>query len=209
MQELITALIEGDSEAALAATRRLRAAGVPDERIVSEGLEWAMEQVDAKCTVEAFNLLEIMLVGRAVTVVARELYPEGVPRERGKATVVIGSPEGDVHDLGKNIVTMVLRGKGYRVCDLGRNCPVSTLVEAVEREHAAALLVSGLITTVIPRVRRLRPALAERGLSHVKLLAGGAALRQATPEQLEVDQVAQTAFDGARWLDAVVAPGPA
>jgi 5-methyltetrahydrofolate--homocysteine methyltransferase len=205
MRQLIRTLIEGDSDAALTAARRLRAAGVPDERIVSEGLESAMEQVDAKCTVEAFNLLEVMLVGRAVTVVASELYPSGVPREHGRATVVIGSPEGDVHDLGKNIVTMVLRGKGYRVCDLGRNCPVDALVDAVEREHAAALLVSGLLTTVIPRVRRLRPALAERGLTHVKLLAGGAALRQATPEQLEVDQVAQTAFDGARWLDAVVA----
>lgn len=205
MQQLITALIEGDSDTALTAARRLRAAGVPNERIVSEGLESAMEQVDAKCTVEAFNLLEVMLVGRAVTVVAGELYPSGVPREQGRATVVIGSPEGDVHDLGKNIVTMVLRGKGYRVCDLGRNCPVSALVDAVEREDAAALLVSGLLTTVIPRVRGLRPALAERGLAHVKLLAGGAALRQATPEQLEVDEVAQTAFDGARWLDAVVA----
>jgi dimethylamine corrinoid protein len=209
MQRLIATLTDGDSAAALAEAQRLRDAGVPVERIVNEGLETAMEQVDAKCTVEAFNLLEIMLVGRAVTVVANELYPWGMPPDRSKATVVIATPEGDVHDLGKNIVTMVLTGKGYRVVDLGRNCPVSALSEAVEREQAAAVLLSGLLTTVIPQVRRVRPALAERGLFDVKILAGGAALRQASTEELDVDYVAQTAFDGARLLESCLAERPA
>lgn len=209
MQRLIEALTDGDRSAALAEARRLRAAGVPVERIVNEGLETAMERVDAKCTVEAFNLLEIMLVGRAVTVVADELYPQGMPADGGKATIVIATPEGDVHDLGKNIVTMVLTGQGYRVVDLGRDCPVATLAAAAAREQAAAVLVSGLITTVIPQVRRLRPALVERGLAGVKILAGGAALRQASPEELDVDYVAQTAFDGARCLATLVSAAPA
>ena len=204
MQRLIESLANGDSAVALTESRRLRAAGVPSERIVSEGLEIAMERVDAKCTVEAFNLLEIMLVGRAVTVVAGELYPLGIPADRSKATLVIASPEGDVHDLGKNIVTMVLTGQGYRVVDLGRSCPVAALAEAAEREKAAAVLLSGLITTVIPQVLRVRPALAARGLSHVKVLAGGAALRQASAQELNVDYVAQTAFDGARYLETLV-----
>lgn len=203
MQRLVTALIDGDRTAALAEVQRLRVAGVPPERIVTEGLETAMEQVDAKCTVEAFNLLEIMLVGRAVTVVAYELYPLGAPPDRSKATVVIASPEGDVHDLGKNIVAMVLTGRGYRVIDLGRNCPVSTVVEAAEREKAAAVLLSGLLTTVIPQVRRVRPMLLERGLGEVKTLVGGAALRQASARELDVDCVAQTAFEGAHYLDTL------
>jgi len=205
MQRLITTLVDGDSEAALAQVRRLRAAGTTAERIVSDALEPAMEQVDAKCTVDAFNLLDIMLVGRAVTVVANELYPRGIPADHGKAALVIASPQGDVHDLGKNIVTMILTGKGYRVCDLGRNCPTQAMVEATRREGASALLVSGLLTTVIPEVRRLRPALARRGLQSVKLLAGGAALRQASAADLDVDYVAQTAFDGAAWLEGVLA----
>jgi 5-methyltetrahydrofolate--homocysteine methyltransferase len=162
-----------------------------------------MEQVDAKCTVEAFNLLEIMLVGRAVTVVAGELYPRGIPADRHKATLAIASPEGDVHDLGKNIVAMVLSGKGFRVVDLGKDCPLDMLIDAAQREQVAAVLVSGLLTTVIPQVRRVRPALAERGLGDVKILAGGAALRQASAEQLDVDYVAQTAFDGAHYLETL------
>jgi dimethylamine corrinoid protein len=203
MQRLIDSLIDGDRDAALTEARRLRAAGVPVERIVSEGLETAMEQVDAKCTVEAFNLLEIMLVGRAVTVVAGELYPRGAPAGRTRATVAIASPEGDVHDLGKNIVAMVLSGKGFRVVDLGRDCPLDTLLEGARREQVAAVLLSGLITMVIPQVRRVRAALTGQGLGSVKVLAGGAALRQASADQLDVDYVAQTAFDGAHYLETL------
>lgn len=205
MDRLITALIEGDRSGAIAETRRLLDAQVPAERIVTEGLEPAMQRVDDRCTVEAFNLLEIMLVGRAVSGVATELYPQGPPLGQLRATLVIASPQGDVHDLGKNIVAMVLRGKGYRVVDLGRDCPAGTIADAAKREAAEAVLVSGLITTIIPQVRTIRPALEELGLSAVSIVAGGAALMQASAQQLDVDYVAQSAFDGARYLESLVA----
>jgi dimethylamine corrinoid protein len=205
MAELVAALVDGDEKRALAEARRLIAAGVPTRRIVADGFAPAMENVDAKCTVEAFNLLEIMLVGRAVSLVADELFPHGVAASGARATVVLATPEGDVHDLGKNIVRMILVGKGYRVVDLGRNCPVDALADAAQRERAVAVLVSGLITTVIPRVRSVKDALQQRGLGEVPVVAGGAALKQASPEQLNVDYVAQTAFDGAHYLDALTA----
>lgn len=202
-QPLVTALLAGDTAAALAAARRLRAAGVAAERIVIDGLEVAMGQLDEKCTVEQFNLLEIMLVGRAVSVVVQELYPDGMTPAHGRATFVIATLEGDVHDLGKNIVRMVLIGKGYRVVDLGRDCPVEALVDAAEREHAAAVLVSGLISPVVPQVRRVRAAMRARGLAGVPVVAGGAALKQLGPADLDVDYVAENAFDGARYLDGL------
>ena len=198
---LVEILLEGDHAAALAEARRLRDKGMTVERIVTEGLETAMQQLDDKCTVESFNLLEIMLVGRAVSAVVKELYPEGVPPEHGRDTFVIATLEGDVHDLGKNIAKMVLIGKGYRVVDLGKDCPLDTLVNAAEREHAHAVLISGLITPVIPQVRRVRPALLARGLDGIKVVAGGAALKQSSAAALNVDYVAETAFDGARYLD--------
>jgi len=203
MNKLVETLLEGDHAAALAEARRLRTAGMASERIVTEGLEAAMQRLDDKCTVESFNLLEIMLAGRAVSAVVNELYPEGMPPERGRDTFVIATLEGDIHDLGKNVTKMVLIGKGYRVVDLGKDCPVENLVNAVEREHAHAVLVSGLITPVIPHVRRVRPALAARGLGGVRVVAGGAALKQATAGELNVDYVAETAFDGARYLDSL------
>ena len=204
MNKLIEVLLEGDHAAALAEAKRLRGVGMAPERIVTEGLEAAMQQLDDKCTVESFNLLEIMLVGRAVSAVVMALYPEGVPPAHGRETFVIATLEGDVHDLGKNIAKMVLIGKGYRVVDLGKDCPVETLVNAAEREHAYAVLVSGLITPVIPQVRKVRPALGKRGLNGIWVVAGGAALKQSSAESLNVDYVAETAFDGARYLDGLV-----
>lgn len=198
---LIADLLAGDHAQALAETRRLRAAGVSAESIVTGGLETAMGRLDEKCTVEQFNLLEIMLVGRAVSVVVQELYPEGVPPAQGRATFVIATLEGDVHDLGKNIVRTVLIGKGFRVVDLGRDCPVEALAEAAEREGASAVLVSGLISPILPQVRRVRAALAARGLAAVPIVAGGAALKQVAAADLNVDFVAENAFDGARYLE--------
>jgi 5-methyltetrahydrofolate--homocysteine methyltransferase len=200
---LITALMEGDRAGALSETRRLTGNGATPEQIVTEGLESAMRRLDEKCTVERFNLLEIMMVGRAITAVVDELYPEGTPPDRGRGTFVIATLEGDIHDLGKNIVKMVLIGMGYRVVDLGRDCSLDKLVDAAQREHAQAVLVSGLITTIIPQVRRVRAALAERGLQGLRVVAGGAALRQANAEELNVDYVADTAFDGAHYLDTI------
>ena len=204
MAPLIAALVDGNEKEALVQARGLLKGGTPAQLIVTDALAPAMESVDAKCTVEAFNLLEIMLVGRAVSLVADELFPGGGAANGAKATLVLATPEGDVHDLGKNIVRMILVGKGYRVVDLGRNCPIEALADAARREGAGAVLLSGLLTTVIPRVRSVKAALHERGLFNVPVIVGGAALKQATPEQLNVDYVAQTAFDGAHYLEALL-----
>lgn len=203
MQPLMDTLLEGDHVEALAETKRLRKAGITPERIVNEGLEVAMQRLDDKCTVEGFNLLEIMLVGRTVSAVVNELYPEGDLAMQGKDTFVIATLEGDIHDLGKKIVKMILIGKGYRVVDCGKDCPIETLVSAAQREKARAVLVSGLITSIIPQVRKVRPALLARGLRNMKVVAGGAALKQASAEELNVDYVAETAFDGVRYLEEI------
>jgi methanogenic corrinoid protein MtbC1 len=203
MDFLVETLLDGDQAGALAETRRLRDDGVGCEKIVTEGIEAAMTLLDAKCTVEQFNLLEIMLAGRAVMGVIKELYPPADPPLLTKGTVVVGALEGDVHDLGKNVVKAVLTARRYRVVDCGKDCPVETMIDTAEREGALAVLVSGLITTVIPQVRLLRDMLADRGLGHISLIAGGAALKQASAESLNVDFVADSAFDGLHYLDRI------
>ncbi|MBL8427152.1 MAG: cobalamin-dependent protein, partial [Dechloromonas sp.] len=119
-----------------------------------------------------------------------------------RGTLIVATLEGDVHDLGKNIVKMVLIGKGYRVVDLGRDCPVATLVAATAREAASGVLISGLISSIVPQVRRVRPALRAHGLGSVWVVAGGAALKQCAAADLDVDYVAENAFDGARYIEA-------
>jgi dimethylamine corrinoid protein len=203
LQALIDALVEGDHQAALATTRRLREAGLEVPEIVRRGIQPAMEALDNKCTVDEFNLLEIMLTGRAVSVVAKELFPQADEPPDPKATVAVAALEGDIHDIGKHIVKMVLVGNRYRVVDCGKDQPIDQVVARVRDSGAQALCISGLITSVIPRVRGMRQALADAGLAEVRVLAGGAALKQSTAEALKVDFVGETAFDAANYLEKI------
>ncbi len=200
MDSLIKALLDGDTTGAVSQARALRGSGVSIERIVTDGVETAMSTLDAKCTLEQFNLLEIMLVGRAVTEVMKHLFPMGTPVPVRRDTVVIATLEGDVHDLGKNILKMVLTGNGYRVVDCGKDCPLERVLDTVEQEKPVAVGISGLITTIVTEVRQVKPQLVSRGLGDVLVIAGGAALKQSTPERLNVDYVAESAFDGAGYL---------
>jgi dimethylamine corrinoid protein len=202
LDRLVDALLEGDQARAVAVTVGLRNAGSGNERIIADGIEPAMGQLDAKCTLEQFNLLEIMLVGRAVMGVIKTLYPDSPPAAT-RETAVLASLEGDVHDLGKNIVKTIMIAKGYRVVDCGKNCPVEKLVDAAVREGAAIICISGLITSVIPLVRQVVPLARNRGLTKVQVVAGGAALKQASAHELNVDYVADSVFDGMRYLESL------
>jgi methylmalonyl-CoA mutase cobalamin-binding domain/chain len=204
MLRLRKALVEGDQSEAAGVTDKLLLREIPVERIVVEGVEAAMEQLDAKCTAEQFNLLEIMLAGRSVMRVMSILYPAGTFPEPTRETVALASLEGDVHDLGKNIVKTVLTAKGYRVVDCGKDCPVDTLLDNAEREAAAVVGVSGLLTSVIEDVRNIRRELDARGLRRVRVIAGGAALKQMGPDELNVDFVGCTAFDCLHYLEEIM-----
>ncbi len=200
-ESLINALLDGDQSRSIEEAENLMAAGISREEIVIHAIEAAMEKLSEKCTIEQFNLLEIMLAGRAVTGVMKMLYPQGSFPDTRKDTIVIASLEGDVHDLGKNIFKMVLNAKGYRVIDCGKDCPVKKLVETAAQENAQVIGISGLITTIIPQVRQVREQAIKQGLGNVTIIAGGAALRQASEESLNVDFAAESVFDGVKYLD--------
>ena len=200
LDQLVEALLDGDQARAVAEITGLLNAGIDNEVLINEGIEKAMGLLDTKCTLEQFNLLEIMLVGRAVMGVIKTLYPDSPPLAT-RETVVIASLEGDVHDLGKNIVKTIMIARGYRVVDCGKDCPVEKLVDAAVREGAVIIAISGLITSIIPLVRQVIPLARTRGLTKVKVLAGGAALKQATADVLNVDYVADSVFEGIRYLE--------
>ncbi len=201
LQEL---LLDGDQAEAVVEAKKLCAAGVDKQKIVTNGIEEAMKKLDAKCTVEQFSLLEIMLAGRAVTAVIKELFEDStLPLTKG--CVVLASLEGDVHDLGKNIVKTILTAHGYRVVDCGKDCSVEKLVDSAAQEKALAIGISGLITSVAPLVRKVLPMVKERGLENIKILAGGAALKQATSESLNVDYVSENVFVGVDYINLNVA----
>ncbi|MFA4876869.1 MAG: cobalamin-dependent protein [Methanoregula sp.] len=204
---LVEYLVEGDRKRSLTEVKKLLDAHADREKIITHGVEVAMKRLENKCTIEQFNLLEIMVAGRAAMEVITFLYPQDRPPHPMKGTVVIGTPEGDVHDLGKNILKMVLTAEGYRVVDCGKDCPLDKLADAVKREGAFAICISGLITPMIPLVRKMKDKLAERGVKDVMVIAGGAALKQATAESLNVDFVCDTAFDALGYLGMITRSG--
>jgi dimethylamine corrinoid protein len=203
LDNLIAAILEGNSVESVSQAGQLCRCGMSSEDIVKQGIEAAMSTLDAKCTLEQFNLLEIMLAGRAVTEVIKFLYPAGTEMPCTKGTIVIATLEGDVHDLGKNIFRMVLIGNGYRVVDCGKDCPLPKLMDVTEREQPLAIGVSGLITPVIPLVRQVKDQLALRRLDRALVIAGGAALKQSMADKLNVDFVAESAFDGLHYLEEI------
>lgn len=198
--DFITALKDGNHKASVEEAKKLLESGKGREEIVVNGIHPAMEMLDSRCTSEQFNLLELMLAGRAVSSVIDLLFEAELPASI-KQTVVLAALEGDIHDLGKSIVKTVLVGKGYRVVDCGKDTPVSKVLDTIEKEKADAVCISGLITSIIPQVSKVKAELARRGLEKVCVLAGGAALKQADKELLNVDYVGQTAFDAAHFLD--------
>jgi methanogenic corrinoid protein MtbC1 len=200
---LVQALIDGERERSLELVADLTGQGMPPAAVITGAVERAMAALDRKCTAEQFNLLEIMLAGRAVMAVVHRLFPgdRGLPDPRG--TVVVAVLEGDIHDIGKAILKIVLAGSHFRVIDCGKDVRVDAVVEAVARAQAMAVCVSGLISSVIPQVRSLKPALARAGFPHVGVLAGGAALKQCAASSLNVDYVGQTAFDAIAYLSSI------
>jgi methylmalonyl-CoA mutase cobalamin-binding domain/chain len=203
-KSLIDALVDGDNQQALEKTEELLALGISHEQIVVDGIHKAMQMLDSKCTAEQFNLLELMLTGRAVSTVINRLFKNNAAAMVTKERIVLVALEGDIHDLGKSIVKTVLLGKGYDVIDCGKDVSIETLVERVKSEKARAVCISGLISSVVPKVRQVKPALAEADCTDVTVLAGGAALKQASAEALNVDYVGKTAFDAGIYLDKLL-----
>lgn len=201
---LVASLVGGERDRCLVLVREMIAQGHQPAEIVTDGIEVAMATLDRKCTAEQFNLLEIMLAGRAVMAVTQLLFPGGIDRPNPRASIVVAVLEGDIHDIGKSIIKILLVGAHFKVIDCGKDAPVAAVIKAVAESGAVAVCVSSLISSVIPLVREVKPKLRAAGLSHVKVLAGGAALKQCSAGTLGVDFVGQTAFDAVNYVGALL-----
>jgi len=117
-----------------------------------------------------------------------------------RGTVVIGTVEGDLHDIGKNLVGIMLRGSGYEVVDLGNNVTPDAFVDAARRRAAAVVGMSALLTTTMPGMGRVIAALRAAGLDEVKTMVGGAAVSEAFAREIGADAYG---YDAARACEIV------
>jgi 5-methyltetrahydrofolate--homocysteine methyltransferase len=189
-------VIKGKKNEAVAATREALAAGTDPGAIMKDGLIAAMAVVGQKYSSGEFFLPQMMIAARAMTEVIPVLKPHLVgeaAESRGKA--VIGTVQGDFHDIGKNIVRMMLEGAGYEVVDLGVDVPADKFVETVRREAPQFVLMSALITLTMESMRRTIVALETAGLrSVVKIGVGGAPLTHKFAAEIGADFYSEDAY---------------
>jgi 5-methyltetrahydrofolate--homocysteine methyltransferase len=201
-------VIKGDHKAAEQWTRSALEAGVNPRDIIDQGLVPGMEEVGRRFKCNDYHLPEVLVAARAMKAsmkLVRPLVGGSAGGSRGR--VVIGTVRGDMHDIGKSLVSMMLEGAGFAVHDLGVDVSPEAFVKAVAEDGADLVGLSGLLTTAMPMMGQTVKALrdADSG-GRVKILVGGAPVSQAFARQIGADGYAPdgaTAVDVANALLAV------
>jgi len=189
------ALIEGDDQAVADLTRRALKEDHSAETILNDALISGMEKVGQLFEQGEYFVPELLLSARAMQgamEVLRPLLAAGDYQPMGK--VVMGTVQGDLHDIGKKLVAMMLEGSGFEVIDLGTNVPPERFVGAVEESGAQLVGLSALLTTTLPAMEAIVDALREAELpTQVKVMIGGAPVTSAFAQDVGADGYAPDA----------------
>ena len=189
MQEIAAALIDGDNETVDRLTRQALEEGVGALEVMDYGLISGMAIVGIKFRQNFIFVPEVLACARAMKAgmahIAPILSASGV---EPIAKVIMGTVKGDLHDIGKNLCIMMLRGSGFEVIDLGVDTSPDRFIEAVE-EHAAPLLgMSALLTTTMPNMGKTIEAFIDADLrDNVKIMVGGAPVTQDFADDMGAD----------------------
>jgi len=202
LQDIARILENGDHERVAELTRQAIADGLAAGEILDNGLLAGMDVVGTRFREHEIFLPDVLLAARAMYAGMDLLRPlliaEEVPT-RGK--VVIGTVRGDLHDIGKNLVGIMLRGAGFEVIDLGRDVPAERFVETAESEGASVIGLSALLTTTMTSMREVVDLLQNRGLAdRVKVIVGGAPVSADFAESIRADAYG---FDAANAVERV------
>jgi len=176
--------------------------GLDPKAIVLEGLTKAMEEVGRKFEGGEYLIPDMLAsaecVGAAMDILSPHLMRAGV---ESKGKFIIATVAGDLHDIGKNIVSIMLKGAGYDVVDLGADVPTARIVESVGDHKAPFLGLSALLTTTMRAMKEVIDSLKEQGLrEHVTVLIGGAPTSSEFAEQIGADAYCKDAFQAIDML---------
>jgi 5-methyltetrahydrofolate--homocysteine methyltransferase len=201
LNALKTAVETGKRKDAVQLTQDLITEGTPPIRIVDDALVPAMAAVGDKFKRNEVFVPEMLIAARAMKEAMALLEPLLVKAGiRPKFTAVIGTVQGDLHDIGKNLVAMMWKGANFGVVDLGTNVAPDKFVAAVQEHQAQVVGLSALLTTTMPSMRATVDALRAAGLSHVKIVIGGAPVTAEFAKEIGADGFGP---DAASAVDAV------
>jgi len=197
-QDMAQSIINGDPEEAERLARQSIADGIPPLDAINKGFVLGVNHVGEQFSCGEMYLPDLVLAGEAMKAVIAVLDPEmikqGVERQM-LGTVVIGTVEGDIHDIGKTLVATMLSGSGFKVYDLGVDVPVKTFVEKAREVNATIVGISALLTTTMVKQKTVIEELEKAGLrSKVKVMVGGAPVTREWANQIGADGTSEDAI---------------
>jgi len=203
------AVMEADDEAVLKLTQKALAGNIPAKDILDKGLVPGIKKVGELFSSGEYFLPELIAAGNAMTGVLEVLEPElakvDVPIA-GK--FLIGTVKGDIHTIGKSIVSMMLKGAGWRVTDIGIDVPAENFCKAVAEGDYDILGLSALLTMTMPDALNTLEALKAAGLrDKTKVVVGGAPVTREWAEKAGFDGYADDASEAVKLAEALVGRG--
>jgi 5-methyltetrahydrofolate--homocysteine methyltransferase len=200
IETIYQAVLEGDANAAATEVQAGLDTGIAPSDILNKGCIAAMGEVGRLFEEGEMFVPEMLIAARAMQAGMAILKPhlaEGEITSAGK--VILGTVAGDLHDIGKNLVGMMMEGAGFEIVDLGTDVTADAFVNAV-REHKADIVgMSALLTTTMPSMTATVEALTEAGLrDEIKVLVGGAPVTQAFADEIGADGFAPDASSATR-----------
>jgi len=193
LKALSEAIIKGDQGKAVAITKEALAEGLGPKSILNDGLIAGMNVVGTRFKSNEIYIPEVLIAARAMKMAMEVLAPKlaeaGV---KPIAKVMIGTVQGDLHDIGKNLVVMMLKGAGFEVIDLGVDVTAEKFVEHAKSTGAKVIGMSALLTTTMPAMEKVIRALKDAGCN-VKTMIGGAPVTQAYADKIGADGYAADA----------------
>jgi corrinoid protein of di/trimethylamine methyltransferase len=196
-EKLAQAVIDGETEDAAMLARQALDEGVDPLACITDGLTRGIQKVGELFSTGEYYLPELIIGADAMKVALDILEPElaGDQKREVVATVVLGTVEGDLHEIGKTLVGTMLTANGFNVVDIGVDKSISDFIDAVKANNATILGASALLTTTMLQQKKLVEALQEAGLrDKVKVMVGGAPVTQSYAEQIGADGFAEDAI---------------
>ena len=207
LDEIKEATITGNRDKTVEAIDQAISGGMSPADIIQKGLIEAMTVVGEKFKNNEIYVPEMLIAARAMKAGLEKLKPMMVGEEiKALATVVLGTVKGDLHDIGKNLVGIMMEGAGMKVIDLGVDIAPEKFAEAVKNEKPQFIGLSALLTTTMPAMKETINALDKEGIrSEVKVLVGGAPVTQKFADEIGADGYAENAAEVVDRVKAMLA----
>ncbi len=206
---VLETVVDLDIDGVAARVREALGAGAAPLDVLNDGLSAGMRAVGERFEAGEYYLIELVLAGEVMKEGLAPLEPLLKEADvRGKGTIVLATVEGDIHNIGKNLVGTMLRAAGFEVVDLGTDVPAARIVEAVQQHGAGVVALSVLLTPMAGQLQTVVEAFTEAGKrSQVKIVIGGACTIPRLAEEMGCDAYGPDAVAAVRICEGLLAEG--